>query len=391
MASLRERNGTYYFRFSESIDGNRKQKSLCLGTDNEREAQKLLWEYEDRFRAGEIDPFNGWSPLDEQRRRRRKKRLRNMSLSEACDMFIEQRSQANQKTKDNYRRHFNMLEDLVGSTMPVREILEKDIRELCFRDDLAKATQASYLRHIKALFNWMEEKGIVKEKVTENIKPPKVPKKISQKIISREELDRVFEAFDKFYKEQEKKKHVTSGHQMRLWFKPMISMLYYCGMRASEATNLRWAHINLEGDPDDPDDHGHIGIYNTTDNTTKSGLERVVPIREPLKPWLVQWHKDQGEPEDGYMFPSSTGKNRFDGMTPGALSRSFKKFVRLAENVPDTINLHGLRHSCATDLLRKGVPIHLVQKIMGHSSIDVTQIYEHLDGQDLTNAVKGID
>ena len=33
----------------------------------------------------------------------------------------------------------------------------------------------------------------------------------------------------------------------------------------------------------------------------------------------------------------------------------------------------------------------MVQKIMGHSSIDVTQIYEHLDQNDLKNAVKGID
>ena len=391
MASLRKRSGVYYIRFSESIDGERKQKSLSLGTSNEREARKLLWEYEDKFEAGEIDPFNGWSYLDEQRRRRREKRLRSISLSEAAQMFIDQRSQANQQTKDNYRRHFNMLEDLVGSTMPVKRILEKDIREFCFRSDLAKATQASYLRHIKALFNWMEDKGIVKENVTENIKPPKVPKKISQKIISREELDRVFEAFDKFYKEEEKKGHVSRGHQKRLWFKPMINMMFYCGMRAGEAVNLRWKHVDLEGDPDDPDDHGHIGIYNTKDNTTKSGLERVIPIREPLKPRLMQWHKDLGEPKDGYMFPSSTGKNRFDGMTAGALSRSFKKFVRLAEDVPNTIHLHGLRHSCATDLLRKGVPIHMVQKIMGHSSIDVTQIYEHLDERDLKNAVKGID
>ncbi len=391
MASLKDRNGTYYIRFSRSINGKRKQKSLNLGTDNQREAQKLLWEYEDKYQAGEIDPFNGWSPKAEQRKRRRERRLSNMNLSEAADMFIEQRSQANQQTKDNYRRHFNMLEDLVGSTMPVKQILEMDIREFCFRSDIAKATQASYLRHIKALFNWMEKRGIVDENITKNIKPPKVPKRISQKIISREELDRVFEAFDKFYKEEEKKGHVSKVHQKRLWFKPMINMMFYCGMRASEAVSLRWKHVDLEGDPDEPEDHGHIGIYNTQDNTTKSGLERIIPIREPLKPWLVQWHKDLGEPKDGYMFPSSTGKNRFDGMTSGSLSRSFKKFVRLADDVPDTIHLHGLRHSCATELLRKGVAIHMVQKIMGHSSIDVTQIYEHLDEKDLKNALKGID
>jgi integrase len=391
MASLRKRNGTYYIRFSAKIRGERKQKALSLGTSDKREAQKLLWKYEDQYRDGEIDPFSGWSPQKQERKEKWEKRIKNMSLSEAGQMFLDERSQANENTKNNYRRHLDMLEDLVGATMPVREIIEKDIREFCFRSDLAKATQASYLRHLKTFFNWMEEKGIVKKNVTKNVKPPKVPKKVSQKIISREELDRVFEAFDKFYEEQEKKGYVSKPHQRRLWFKPMITMMFYCGMRASEAVNLRWKHVDLEGDPDDPNDYGHIGIYNTDHNTTKSGLERVIPIREPLKPLLVQWHKDLGEPKDGYMFPSATGLNRFHGMGAGALSRSFKKFIRLAENVPNSITLHGLRHSCATDLLRKGVPIHMVQKIMGHSSIDVTQIYEHLDERDLKNAVKGID
>ncbi|WP_445665587.1 tyrosine-type recombinase/integrase [Fodinibius sp. AD559] len=391
MASLKKRNDTYYIRFFAKINGERKQKALSLRTSNKREAQKMLIEYEEKFERGEIDPFNGWTPKQEVEKKRQQLRGKYMPLHKAADQFIDERSQANETTKKNYRRHLDMLEDQLGSTMPVTQILEKDIREFCFRNDLAKATQASYLRHLKVFFRWMHEKEILKENITENIKPPKIPDKISQKTISREQLDEVFKAFDKFYKEQEEEGHVTSKHQKRLWFKPMINMMYYCGMRASEAVNLKWNHVDLKGNPKDPDDLGHIRIVNTDDNTTKSGKERVIPIREPLKPWLEQWYKDQGEPEDGYMFPSSTGLNQFHGMTAAALSRSFKKFVRLADDVPDTIMLHGLRHSCATDLLRKGVPIHMVQKIMGHSSIDVTQIYEHLDENDLKNALKGID
>jgi len=391
MASLKKRKGTYYIRFFKKIDGKRKQKALSLGTTLKREAQKLLIKYEEKFERGEIDPFHGWTPKKEAKKTRQQLRGKYISLHEAADKFIEQRSQANQTTKDNYRRHTDMLEDKLGRTMPVTEIVEKDIREFCFRSDLAPATQASYLRHLKVFFRWMHEKEILKEDITADIKPPKVPQKISQKTISRDGLDEVFKAFDKFYKEQKEKGFVTKPHQMRLWFKPMINTMYYCGMRASEAVNLRWNEVNLKGDLDDPDDHGHILIINSDDHTTKSKLERVIPIREPLKPWLKQWHKDQGEPTDGYAFPSSTGLNRFHGMTAGSLSRSFKKFVKLAENVPNSVTLHGLRHSCATDLLRKGVPIHIVQKIMGHSSIDVTQIYEHLDQNDIKNAMKGID
>ncbi|HEX6982425.1 MAG TPA: tyrosine-type recombinase/integrase [Balneolaceae bacterium] len=391
MASLKKRSGSYYIRFFKKVDGKRKQKALSLGTKIKREAQKLLIEYEDQFERGEIDPFNGWTPKKEAKKKRQKLKGKYIALHKAADQFIEQRSQANANTKKNYKRHLDMLMDQLGKTMPVTEILESDIREFCFRSDLAPATQASYLRHLKVFFRWMHEKDILKEDITSEIKAPKVPQKIAQKTLNREELDEVFKAFDKYYKEMKKKGHVTKPEQMRLWFKPMINMMYYCGMRASEAVNLKWTEVKLKGNPDDPDDHGRILIINSEDHTTKSKLERVIPIREPLKPLLVQWHKDQGEPRDGFAFPSAAGLNRFHGMSAGSLSRSFKKFVRLAENVPNSVDLHGLRHSCATDLLRKGVPIHIVQKIMGHSSVQVTQIYEHLGMNDITNAVKGID
>mgnify|MGYP000167901170 CR=1 FL=1 len=391
MASIRKRDGIYYIRFSKTVDGKRHQKALSLFTGDKREAQKLCFKYEDMYKFGEIDPFNGWKPKQEMRKRKRKKELTRMPLHDAADLFVEQRSQANATTKKNYRRHLKMLEKQVGKTMPVTEILEEDIREFCFRSDLAKSTQASYLRHLKVFFNWMNEKGMVNEDITDTIKPPRVPQKISQKILSREELDRVFEAFDAFYKKQKEEGYVTKPHQKRLWFKPMINMMYYCGMRGSEAVSLRWPDVNLRGNPNDDDDYGYIRITNSKDNTTKSGKERVIPIREPLSPWMRQWFKDQGQPDDGYVFPSSTGLHREHGMTAGSLSKAFKKFVRLADNVPNTITLHGLRHSCATDLLRKNVPIHLVQKIMGHSSIDVTKIYEHLDENDLKDAVQGID
>ena len=115
--------------------------------------------------------------------------------------------------RKNYRRHLNMLIDQLGRTMPVTEILESDIREFCFKSELAPATQASYLRHLKVFFNWLYERKIIKENIVKNIKPPRVPQKISQKTITREELDRVFDAFDKFYEEQKKAGSVTKPHQ----------------------------------------------------------------------------------------------------------------------------------------------------------------------------------
>ena len=391
MASLKKRGDIYYIRFALTKDGKTKRKAFSLKTTYKREAEKLRIEFEDKFERGEIDPFNGWTPAREAEKKRQKLHGKYVPLHKAADQFIDHRSQANATTKKNYRRHFDMLIDQLGRTMPVTEIREADIREFCFRSDLAPATQASYLRHLKVFFGWLDEQDILKTNLAKDIKPPRIPEKIHQKTISREQLDLIFDAFDQFYKELKKKKTVTKPHQMREWFKPMILTIYYCGLRAKESVNLTWDDVDLKGNASDPDNYGYIYVVNRDDNTTKSARERTIPIRKPLKDTLVSWHKHLGEPKEGYVFPSATGFSPWHKMSPGAVSRSFKKFVRKANDVPNTVTLHGLRHTCATDLLRKGVPIHIVQKIMGHSSVEVTQIYEHLNQNDIANAIKGID
>ena len=391
MASLKKRNGIYYIRFFSNEDGKDKRKALSLGTTLKREAEKMLIAYEDKFERGEIDPFNGWTPKMEAQKKRRKLSGKHISLKKATDEFIRKRSQANQTTKDHYQRIFDMFMEKVGTTMPVTQIIEKDIREFCFANSLSNASQANYLRHLKVLFRWMKKEGILKEDISKGLKPPKTPQKITQKTVSRKELDQIFKAFDKFYRKHEKAGYVTKPHQKRLWFKPMINTIYYCGLRAKEAVNLTWNDVKFEESKKKSKDFGYIRIANTKKNTTKSGKERIIPIRKPLYPWLKKWHEDQGEPSDGYVFPSASGHDGWSRMDPLSLSKSYKKFVKKAEKVPNSPTLHGLRHACATDLLAKGVSPVIVQKIMGHASINTTMIYEHLDAQNIKNAVKGID
>ena len=338
--------------------------------------------YGDLYQRGEIDPFNGWTPKKEAEKKRKSLKGRYMSLKDASDLFIKNRSQANQQTKDNYQRHMKMLKDELGSTMPVTEITEQDLRDFCFRKGLAPATQASYLRHYKVFFRWLHEKEILKENITDGIKPPNVPQNISEKTITREQLDLLFEKFDEFTKINEKAGFITKPHQKRHWFKSMINTYYYCGFRAKEGVNLTWNDVNLKS--------GYIRVLNKDGLNTKTGIDRSIPIRKELKPILKKWHEFLGKPKDGYVFPSATGLNRFQKMNPGAVSRSFKKFVRKAK-LSESITLHGLRHSCGTELLRKGVPINQVRSFLGHSSVEVTQIYEHLDETDLKRTLDAIE
>lgn len=391
MASLKKRNGTYYIRFFTKINGKRKQKALSLGTKIKREAEKMLIQYEDKFQRGEIDPFNGWTPKMVAKEKRQNLSGKHMSLEKASELFLEQRNHVTQKTLDNYEKHLDMLMEQVGRTMPVTQLTEQDIRDFCFKPGLAAATQASYLTHLKVFFKWLHEKKILAKNLTKNLKKPKVPQKISQKMVSREELGLIFKAFDEYYEKHEKAKAVTKPEQRRLWFKPMINTIYYCGLRAKEAVNLTWNDVVFKKPTKKNKEYGIIRIINSDSNTTKTKLERVIPIRKDLYESLKQWYKDQGEPKTGFVFPSATGLDEWSKMDTGALSKSYKKFVKEAEDVPNTPTLHGLRHACTTDLLAQGVSPVIVQKIMGHKSISTTMIYEHLNVNNITEAIKGID
>lgn len=276
----------------------------------------------------------------------------------------------------------NILIDSVGESLPISMLKANDIREICFRSDLAVTTQRTYLRHYKVFFKWLFDNQYLDENLTKNIKPPKPVDRVALKIITKSELGRLFEVFDQHIQKNIKKGYIKKENQKMHWFKPMITTFYYTGLRSKELRNLRWSDIQ--------EDFKFVLVINNNEVTTKSGKVRVVPIRKPLAITLKAWKaRCKPEPND-YVFSnvnSIVGKQKMDG---GRITRTFKRFVRMA-NLPEHSNVHGLRHSFGTDLSRKGIAINEVSKMMGHSSIEVTKIYQHLTSEDLYASIKDID
>ncbi|WP_170864441.1 tyrosine-type recombinase/integrase [Fodinibius roseus] len=327
---------------------------------------------------GKIDPFQGWTPKKhEQHKQKIQSRPDAITLSNLTDIFIKHRTQANEVTNNNYRRHLNMLMDQVGETMPVTMITEEDLRDFCFQDHLANATKRSYLRHMKVFFRWIKEKGYVKHDVTENINKPKKQTKISDKTISESELQAVFKEYRKDIKEKKKKGYITTKSQSRVWFRPVVMTAFYAGLRIKEIVNLKWQDINFKN-------------KQLTVSGTKSGDERTIPIREKLFPVLKAWHRYHGHPNKGLVYASQKKYYENIKMSKLNVSRVFKFYVK-ATGLKDTINFHGLRHSCGTELMRLGFDINETAKILGHKSLDVTRRYEHLTQMDLSDKMKRLE
>jgi integrase/recombinase XerD len=141
----------------------------------------------------------------------------------------------------------------------------------------------------------------------------------------------------------------------------LIELMYACGLRVSEAVNLKLQDVDIES-----------GILTTTGKGSKT---RRVPIGSSAVEWLksylaVRRKKENIEISNVFVTSSGHPLNR----------QSIYKLVREhGESAGlDGISPHTLRHSFATHLVQNRADIRSVQQMLGHADISTTQIYTHM-------------
>lgn len=221
------------------------------------------------------------------------------------------------------------------------------------------------------LFHWMEKEGYVNGSVTREIRYPRKKDNISDKTITGGQLGILLDAHKRVQRPKIPKGQKRGLH---VWFKPLVALGFYSGMRRGEIVRLTWDKVDLEG--------GFIGVTDT-----KPGRERVVPVQQNLMPCLAAWRRLCRRPSRGLVFCKARIGETQIPLNKDHVTHIFKKYVRAA-GLLDTVNFHGLRHSCATFLLRKGMDISAVGKILGHGSPSTTKIYEHLNPKDIQNRMR---
>jgi integrase len=132
----------------------------------------------------------------------------------------------------------------------------------------------------------------------------------------------------------------------------------------SELTNLRWEHVDLE--------RGRLLVRNGEGFKTKSGQDRAVPLVGVAKRTLKDLRDSQSH-DQPHVFVGAQGRK----LCPQYVSKRFRHYRRMA-GLPEEIHFHSLRHTCASWLAEKGVPLPVIQRVLGHSTISMTLRYAHL-------------
>ncbi|WP_419247242.1 tyrosine-type recombinase/integrase [Wolbachia endosymbiont of Rhagoletis indifferens] len=148
----------------------------------------------------------------------------------------------------------------------------------------------------------------------------------------------------------------------------IIVLLYGTGLRISEALNLRVSDINNE----------------SLIVTGKGDKQRQVFILPVVKKCIQEYVKacpylDEAQ----HLFVGVRGKKLGRTYVANRLQK-----IRRMLNLPEILSPHAFRHSFATHLLQEDIDIRSIQQLLGHSSLETTQVYTHLNYQDVFNMYK---
>jgi site-specific recombinase XerD len=164
----------------------------------------------------------------------------------------------------------------------------------------------------------------------------------------------------------------------------MIIIMIRSGVRQEELLGLQWGDIDMKNDT----------IHVQRAVTIKDGAPIIKETKTPRSKRNIPMHRDiksilqgmkQGKPED-YIFPTESGGL----ILPRNFQRDYKKFFTTAKKNGYIIKYrppHVCRHTFASDLLAKGVDIKTISRLLGHTRIEITDIYAHTTDAAMKNAI----
>jgi integrase len=158
------------------------------------------------------------------------------------------------------------------------------------------------------------------------------------------------------------------------WFRELVVFAVVTGLRRGEISNLQWGNVDLE--------RRIIQVQSDVRFKTKQGRRRTVPLNSTALEILKSREESRGL---GYVFTFNGQRVSCDWIT-----HLFKRYVRKACLTDSRIHFHSVRHSFASWLVQSGATLYEVQRLLGHSSSKVTEIYSHLQPEQLHSTVNKI-
>jgi len=226
-----------------------------------------------------------------------------------------------------------------------------------YRQPVSTATINNYIRNIRVFFNWLERNYIIKKNPMKRIRQLKVNRQ-PKVYLTDDELRKLLANLDRSY---------FSEHRDYM----MIMLMLDSGMRLGECSTLLVSDLEL-----------HRKRINLRAEETKGRRERTVffspKTEKALRSWLQ--FKDRYVESD-YLFPV---REHGGSIGVGNFESNFRKYIART-GLNEEYTPHCLRNNFAKRCLMNGMDIYTLSKILGHSSVTVTeQAYLDINDDDMS-------
>lgn len=284
-----------------------------------------------------------------------------MRLDDLADTFLDAQSR---RLSPNTHRAYGYDFGLLARTFPDLEAEEITVQHLrAFlnaADDLAPSSLARRQAALRALFGWAYQNDYLPSDPTRRLDPVKVPVR-APRPLGEDQVEAILRVIPRDHKRN------------RL----LLTLLAETGMRVGEALNLHASDIRL-----DDREGGYIRVIG------KGDQERIIPLIDA--PRTVRLLREM-LPKSG-IGPLFRGNPRKGGRAGESLdyttvlyhfeqyvSQAQEKYPELFKDKVESITIHRLRHTYATQKLRDGVSLPSVRKLLGHKNIQTTMRYVETD------------
>lgn len=217
---------------------------------------------------------------------------------------------------------------------------------------LAPGTMQSERSYMQAFFRWMKKTKRRRDNPAKDLPRIKVARRKARPL----RIDQIEAMLD-------------SGIYRRT--RDIITIGALSGLRMGEIVKIRGEDIDT------------VGM--TIRSTRKGDLDHLLPLHPQLLELVDRY------PPTGWWFPSPYNNEQFpEGgghILMASASDRVSKAIRAAGVTDRRITGHSLRHFLATTLLKEGVPIRVVQEILGHASLATTQLYADVTDDDMQDGI----
>ena len=265
-----------------------------------------------------------------------------------------------------YLYDVGLLFSFINDEKPLLNISEITIKELKefigFVDklDLGPYTQARIISGVKAFFRYLILERIITSDPSEMLESPKLGRKLPD-VLTVDEIERIINSVDLSQDEGERNKAI-------------FETLYGCGLRVSELINLKISDLHFK--------EGIILV------TGKGNKQRLVPIGKSAEKQITTYLTfvrpaiQVSKQDSDILFLNRRGRKLSRQMIFYIVKNHIEK-----AGIRKNISPHSFRHSYATHLVQNGADLRAVQGLLGHVSITTTEIYTHLNREDLRKAI----